>query len=45
MYKSTNKIGAFSPTQVTEAGSSNRMEKMGFEKALKLLKDEGIIPE
>ena len=33
------------PKQVTEAGNSNRMEKMGFEKALKSLKDEGIIPE
>ena len=43
--KSTNKTGAFSLTQVTEAGNSNRMEKMGFEKALKWLKDEGIIPE
>ena len=45
MDKSTNKIGAFSLTQVTEAANSNRMEKMGFEKALKSLKDEGIIPE
>ena len=35
MVKSTNKIGAF----------SNRMEKIGFEKALKLLKDEDIIAE
>ena len=45
MDKSTHKIGAYSLTQVTQAGSSNRMEKMGFEKALKLLKDEGIILE
>ena len=45
MDKSTNKIGTFSITQVTEDGNSNRMEKMGFEKALKSLKDEGIIPE
>ena len=45
MGKSTNKIGVFSLKQVTEAGNSNRMEKMGFEKALKSLKDEGIIPE
>ena len=43
--KSANKIGAFSLTEVTKAGNSNRMEKMGFEKALKLLKDEGIIPK
>ena len=35
MDKSANKIGAFSLTQVTEVGNSNRMEKMGFEKALK----------
>ena len=39
MDKSTNKIGGFSLTQVTEAGNSNRMEKTGFEKALKSLKD------
>ena len=45
MDKSTNIFGAFSLTQVTQAGNSNRMEKMGFEKALKSLKDEGIIPE
>ena len=45
MNKSTNKIGAFSLLQVTKAGNSNRMEKMGFEKALKSLNDEGIIPE
>ena len=36
MGKSTNKIGAFSLTQVTEAGNFSRMEKMGFEKALKI---------
>ena len=35
MDKSRNNIGAFSLTQVTEAGNSNRMEKMGFEKTLK----------
>ena len=29
-------------SQVTEAGNSNRMEKMGFEKALKSLKDEVV---
>ena len=45
MDKGTNKIGAFSLTQVTEAGNSNRIEKIGFERALKSLKDEGIIPE
>ena len=45
MDKSTNKIGAFSLAQVTKTGNSNTMEKMGFEKALKSLKDEGSIPE
>ena len=45
MDKNTNKIVAFSLTQVSEAGNSNRMEKMGFEKSLRLLKNEGIIPE
>ena len=35
MDMNTNKIGAFSLTQVTEAVNSNRMEKMGFENALK----------
>ena len=43
--KSTNKIVAFSLTQVTEAGNSNRMEKMGFKKALASLKNQGINPE
>ena len=42
MDKSTNKFGEFSLTQVTEAGNSNRMEKMGFEKALKSLKHEAV---
>ena len=42
MDKSTNKFGEFSLTQVTEAGNSNRMEKMGFEKALKSLKNEAV---
>ena len=35
----------FSLTQIIKAGNFNRMEKMRFEKALKLWKDEGIIPE
>ena len=43
--KSTNKIVAFSLTQVTEAGNSNTMEKMGFKKALVSLKNQGINPE
>ena len=34
MDKNTNKIVAFSLTQVAEAGNSNRMEKMGFGKSL-----------
>ena len=45
MDKSTSKIGTFFLPQVTEAGNFNRMEKMGFKKALKSLKDEGIISE
>ena len=45
MDKNTNKIVGFSLTQVSEAGNSNQMEKMGFEKSLRLLKNEGIIPE
>ena len=45
MDKNRNKILAFSLTQVSEAGNSNRMEKMGFEKSLRLLKNEGIIPQ
>ena len=42
MDKNTNKIVAFSLNQVSEAGNSNRMEKMGFEKSLRLLKNQGI---
>ena len=45
MDKNRNKILAFSLTQVSEAGNSNQMEKMGFEKSLRLLKNQGIIPE
>ena len=45
MDKNTNKIVAFSLIQVSEAGISNQMEKMGFEKSLRLLKNQGIIPE
>ena len=45
MDKSTKKLRAFSLTQVNETGNSNRMENMGFEKALKSLKDEVIISE
>ena len=35
MDTNTNKIGAFSLMQVTEAVNSNRIEKMRFKKALK----------
>ena len=45
MDKSRNKIGGFSQTQVNETKNSYKMEKMGFEKGLKSLKDEGIIPQ
>lgn len=40
----TNKVIAFSLVQVTEAGNSNRMEKIGFAKTLNDLKTKGIIP-
>ena len=40
----TNRILAFSLTQVTEAGNSNRMEKVGFKKVLSAVKGDGIIP-
>lgn len=40
-----SKIVAFSLTQIPETGNSNRMEKMGFKKALTLLKNQGITPE
>ena len=43
--KSTNKIVAFSLTQVTEAGNSNRMEKMAFKKVLASFKNQEINPE
>ena len=45
IHKNTNKIVAFSLTQVSEAENSNRMEKMGIGKSSRLLKNEGIIPE
>ena len=45
MDKISNKVIAFSLTQVTEAGNSNRMEKVGFIKSLNLLKKKGIIPK
>ena len=38
MNQQTNEIVAFAVTQVTEAGNSNRMEKVGFTKALKEVK-------
>ena len=43
MDKFTNRILAFSLTQVTEVGNSNRMEKVGFKKVLSLVKGDGII--
>ena len=45
MDKNTNKVVAFSLTQASEAGNSNRMEKMRFEKSLRLLRNEGIFTE
>ena len=38
----TNEIVAFAVTQVTEAVDSNRLEKVGFTKALKEVKQKGI---
>ena len=43
MDKFTNRILAFSLTQVTETGNSNRMEKVGFKKVLSTTKGDGII--
>ena len=40
MDKITNRVFAFSLTQVTEAGNSNRMEKVGFKKLLSKVKEE-----
>ena len=45
MDKNTSRINAFSLIQVTEAGDSIRMERMGFKKGLTFLKVQGIIPE
>ena len=42
MNQQTNEIVAFAVTQVTEAGNSNRTEKVGFTKALKEVKQKGI---
>ena len=42
--KVTNRILAFSLTQVTETGNSNQMEKIAFKKALSTVKGEGIKP-
>ena len=42
MNQQTNEIVAFAVTQVTEAGNSNRMEKVGFTKALKEVNQKGI---
>ena len=45
MEKKTNQIAGFSLVQVTEAGNSNRMEKVGFKRALESLRKEGINPK
>ena len=42
MNQQTNAIVAFAVTQVTEAGKSNRMEKLSFSKALNEVKQKGI---
>ena len=43
MAQETNEIMAFPIIQVTEAGNSNRMEKLGFQKALNEVKEKGIV--
>ena len=45
MDRNINKIAMFSLTLVTEASNLNRMEKMGFIKALTSSKDQGINPK
>ena len=39
----TNKIIAFSITQVTEARNSNRLEKLGFQKTLNEVREKRIL--
>ena len=43
MAQETNEIMAFPITQVTEAENSNRMEKLGFQKALNEAKEKGTV--
>ena len=45
MDKGTNKNSAISFTQVSEVVNSNQMEKKGFTKSLKMIKDEAILPK
>ena len=45
MDKNTIRIVTFFKPQFLEDGNSNQMEKMEFEKSLRPLKNEGIIPE
>ena len=42
MNQQTNEIVAFAVTQVTEAGNSNRMEKLSFTKVLNEIKEKEI---
>ena len=42
MNQQTNEIVALVVTQVTEAGNSNRMEKLNFTKALNEVKQKKI---
>ena len=43
MDQKTNEIIAFSLTQVSEAGNSNRMEKLGFQKTLHEIKENNLV--
>ena len=43
MNQETNEMAAFSITQVTEAGNSNHMEKLGFQKTLNEVREKGIV--
>ena len=43
MNQETDKIIAFSVTQVTAAGNSNRMEKREFQKTLNVVRENDIV--
>ena len=43
MNQEKNEIITYSVTQVTAAGISNRMEKLGFQKTLNVVREKGIV--